>query len=52
MKLWYLLREMVRLMRRNRRYFLAPVLLILLLAALVAFYVGPGVVVTFIYAGL
>lgn len=52
MKLGYLSRQMWRLMRKNRMYVFAPVLLFLLLAALVAFYVGPGVVVTFIYAGL
>lgn len=52
MKLWYLLKEMIQLIRRHRVYFLAPVLLCLLLLALLAFYIGPGAVVTFIYAGI
>jgi hypothetical protein len=52
MKLWYLLKEAWYLVRRRRAYLLAPVLVMLVLLALVAFYVGPGAVVTFIYAGL
>jgi hypothetical protein len=52
MKLWLLIRETFRFLKRHRRYVLAPLLLLLVLIALVAFYVGPGAVVTFIYAGL
>ncbi len=52
MKLWYLLRESARLLRRNKRYLLVPLLVLLVLTALVAIYVGPSVVVGFIYAGL
>jgi len=52
MKLWFLLRETYRFLRKHRRYILAPLLLLLLLIALLAFYVGPGAVVTFIYAGI
>ncbi len=52
MKLWFLLRETFRFLRRHRRFVLAPLLLLLVLVALVAFYVGPGAVVTFIYAGI
>ena len=52
MKLWLLLREVFRFFRRHRRYVLAPLLLLLVLIALLAFYVGPGAVVTFISAAL
>jgi hypothetical protein len=52
MKLWYLLKEAFHLIRRRKAYVLAPLLVLLLLLALVAFYVGPGAVVTFIYAGV
>ncbi|HOU54353.1 MAG TPA: DUF5989 family protein [Myxococcota bacterium] len=52
MKLWLLLREAYRFLRRHRRFVLAPLLLLLILVALMAFYVGPGAVVTFIYAGM
>lgn len=51
-KLWYLLREAFYLVRRRKSYLLAPLLLLLVLVALVAFYVGPGAVVTFMYAGV
>ena len=52
MKLLYLYREGLELVKRHRLYFIAPLLLALLLLSLIAFYVGPGVVVTFIYSGL
>ena len=52
MKLWYLLKEALHFVRRRKAYVLAPVLLLLMLLALIAFYVGPGAVVTFLYAGL
>ncbi len=52
MKLWYLLKEAFHLVRKHKAYVLAPLLVMLALLALVAFYVGPGAVVTFIYAGV
>lgn len=52
MKLWYLLKEAFHFVRRRKAYVLAPVLVLLVLLALIAFYVGPGAVVTFLYAGL
>ena len=52
MKLWVLLREALHLVLRHRLYFLAPLLLLLVLLALLAFYVGPATVVTFIYSGV
>ena len=51
MKLWYLLREALRLVGRRRSLILAPLLVLLVLLTLIAFYVGPGTLVTFIYAG-
>ena len=52
MKLLMLLKEMLHLVRRHKLYVLMPLLLLLILLALLAFYVGPGVVVTFIYSGV
>lgn len=52
MKVWYLLVEMFRLVKRHKMYFLAPILVMLVLLALLAFYIGPGALVTFIYAGV
>ena len=52
MKLWYLLKEAMYFVRRHKGYVLAPVLMLLVLLALIAFYVGPTAVVSFFYAGL
>jgi len=50
-KLVYVMREMMQLIRRNRIWFLAPILLALVILAFIVYSVGPAVVVTFIYAG-
>ena len=52
MKLWMLLKEALYLVPRHKLYVLAPLLVLLLLLALIAFYVGPATVVTFIYSGV
>lgn len=52
MKLWLLLKETFRLIGRHKLYVLTPLLVMLLLLALLAFYVGPGAAVTFIYSGV
>lgn len=51
-KLWFMLKEMLYLIRAHSLYFIAPILLMLVLLALLAFYLGPTAVLTFIYAGL
>lgn len=51
-KLWYILKEMLYMIRKYKLYFLAPVFLILLILALLAFYIGPSIVISFIYAGV
>jgi len=48
----YFLKETFHLIREHKIYFLAPILIILLLLALIVFYVGPSVIVSFIYAGI
>lgn len=48
----YMAREMVVMLKKRKAYFLAPLVVLLVLLAVLAFYVGPGAVVTFIYAGL
>lgn len=47
-----MLREMWGLVREQRLWFLAPVLLTLVLLSLLVYQVGPTVVITFIYAGV
>ena len=50
-KAWYVLKETGFLIRRHKLYFLAPLLIMLAVLVLLAFYVGPATVITFIYAG-
>ncbi len=51
-KVWYIFKEMLHLIRAHKVYFIAPILLMLVLLTLLAFYLGPTAVLTFIYAGL
>jgi hypothetical protein len=50
-KFMYILKEMLQLIRRNQVWFLAPILIALVILAFIVYSVGPAVVVTFIYAG-
>lgn len=51
-KFFLILREIFRLIRRNKAYFLAPILILLALLAFLVFTVGPSAIVAFIYAGI
>lgn len=54
-KFMYMLRmfkEMLGLVGEHKLYFMAPVLLALVLVSALVYYVGPTVVITFIYAGV
>lgn len=50
--LWFTLKEMLHLTRVHSLYFIAPILLTPVLLALLAVYLGPTAVLTFIYAGI
>ena len=47
-----MLREMLALISDHKLYFLAPILLSLVFLSVLVYYVGPTVVITFIYAGV
>jgi len=47
-----MMREMLALVVAHKLYFLAPVMLCLVMLSLLVYYVGPTVVITFIYAGV
>lgn len=47
-----MLGEMLELVREHKLYFMAPVLAALVLVSALVYYVGPTVVITFIYAGV
>ncbi|MFH1619566.1 MAG: hypothetical protein ABIG11_06635 [bacterium] len=51
-KLLLILRESLLLVRKHKMYFLLPFLILLAFLALLAYQIGPGIVVSFIYAGL
>ncbi len=52
MKIKGLFREMRHLIREHKLYFMAPLLISLILFAILFFKIGPGIVMTFVYAGL
>jgi hypothetical protein len=47
-----IIRESFRLAKKHRMYFLLPFLVMLAVLTLLAYQLGPGFVVAFIYAGL
>lgn len=44
--------KMVGLVKENQLYFLAPFMLALVSLSVLVYYVGPTVIITFIYAGV
>lgn len=51
-RVWMILRETFRLIRRHKFYFLAPILLVLALIALLVYTIGPATLMAFLYAGI
>lgn len=51
-KLFLILKELFLLLRENRLYFLAPIFLALALISFLVYYIGPTIIVSFIYAGV
>lgn len=51
-KMTYVGRGMFELVKENRMYFLAPILIALVFLSVLCFYVGPKIIITFIYAGV
>jgi len=51
-KIGYILKETFYMIKKYKIYFLAPILIILAFLALVVFYIGPSVIIAFIYAGV
>ncbi len=47
-----IIKESLTLVKKHKFYFLLPLFICLAVLALLAFHVGPGIVVSFIYAGL
>lgn len=51
-KVIYILKEMLRMIRKHKLSFLAPLFIILAILAFLVYYIGPAVIVSFIYAGV
>ena len=51
-KIWYMLNEALYMVKRHKLYILMPIFLILIFLALLFFYMGPSIIISFFYAGL
>ncbi len=51
-RVWLILRETWRLIRRNKVYFLIPIFIALGIIAFLVYTVGPATVIAFMYAGI
>lgn len=51
-KAMLIVKESFRLVRKHKFYFLLPLLLLLAAISILAYQIGPGIVVSFIYAGI
>lgn len=51
-KLRYLFGETFHLIRKHKLFFFAPLLILLALLAFLVYYIGPAVIVSFMYAGV
>jgi len=51
-KIRYISREMFYLIKKHKLYFISPILIIFIVLAVLAFYIGPSIVISFFYAGL
>ena len=48
----YILRNMFQLIGARRLFFLTPIFVVLALIAFLVYYVGPAIIVSFLYAGV
>jgi len=48
----HMMSEMMGLVREHKLYFMAPLLFALVSLSVLVYYVGPTVVITFIYGGV
>jgi len=52
LKITYIAKEMFHLVKKHKIYFLGPLLVLLALLTFLVFYIGPSVMISFIYAGI
>jgi len=51
-KILYIFKEMGYMIKKDKLYFIAPLLILLAIIAFMAYHIGPAVVISFIYAGI
>jgi len=51
-KIFYILKEMFYMIKKYKLYFLIPIFIILALLAFLVYYIGPTIIISFIYAGI
>jgi hypothetical protein len=51
-KILYILKEMFYMIKKEKLYFITPILVILALLAFLVYYIGPAAIISFIYAGI
>jgi len=51
-KVRYIFKEMFFMIRKHKLYFLAPIFITLAFLAFLVYYIGPTVIISFIYAGV
>jgi len=51
-KIFFIFKEMKFMIRKHKFYIITPILIILAILAFLIYYIGPAVIVSFIYAGV
>jgi VIT1/CCC1 family predicted Fe2+/Mn2+ transporter len=51
-KVKLILKEVFFLVKKHKYYFIAPILIVLAILAFLVYYIGPAIIVSFIYAGV
>lgn len=51
-RILYILRHMAHLIRAHKLYFITPICIVLAILAFLVYYIGPAVIISFIYAGV
>lgn len=51
-KVIYIFKQLFLLIKKHKISFLAPLFIILALLAFLVYYIGPAIIVSFIYAGV
>jgi len=50
-KFFYILKELMYLVKEHKLYFLLPTLVVLAFISFLVYYIGPAAIISFIYAG-